>query len=290
VSRSLGVDLRALQSPAVIDIERFPFAKGVERGLPGFARAVSGASRATKGELHFAANRAGVNIDDAGRQLAHRGECAVNVLRVNGTDEAVGHVVIDGDGFLKAAGFDDAYHWTKNFLTGDAHRRGDVVEHRWTIEPAAAAVAFGKTFAANEQPGAFLEADVDVAVDLFQRGLVDHWTDGRWREKAIADFQLPDAIEQQLGERAAHAPVHDDAARSRTPLAAGAKCAPHDTIDGKREVGVVEHDNPVLAAHFQRAAFSCLCRCYRYSMPDLVRAGECDQSDVAMAHKRIADL
>jgi hypothetical protein len=174
VSWSLGVDLRALQPPAVIDIERFPFAKGVERSLPGFARTVAGASRPSKGELYFAAYRAGVNINDAGRQLPHRGECSIDALGVDGTDEAIGCVVIDGDGFLEAAGFDDAHDRAENFLTRNAHRRSDLVENGRTIEPAAVALPFGKTFAAHEQPRAFVEADVDVAVDSFQRGLVDH--------------------------------------------------------------------------------------------------------------------
>jgi hypothetical protein len=179
VSWSLGVDLRALQSPAVIDIERFPFAKGVERSLPGFARTVAGASRASKGELHLAANRAGVNIDDAGRQLPHRRKCSVDAPGVDGTDEAVGGVVIDGDGLLEAAGFDDAHDRAKNFLTRNAHRRGDIVEDGRMIEPAAAALAFGKTFAAREQPRAFVEANLDVALDSFQRGLVDHGANRR---------------------------------------------------------------------------------------------------------------
>jgi hypothetical protein len=173
VSWSLGVDLRALQPPAVIDIERFPFAKGVERSLPGFARTVAGASRASKGELHFAANRSGVHIDNTGRQLPHRGECSVDAPGVDGTDEAIECVVIDGDGFLEAAGFDDADHRAKNFLTRNAHRREDIVEDGRMIEPAAAALAFGKAFAADEQPRAFVEVDSDVAVDSFQRGLVD---------------------------------------------------------------------------------------------------------------------
>ena len=191
----LGVDLRALQPPAVIDIDRFPFAERVECSLPSFARAIAGASRAAKRKLHFAADRAGVNIDDAGRQLAHRGECAIDVLRVNGTDEAVGHVVVDGDGFLEAVGFDDAHHGTEDFVARDAHRRCDIIKHRWTIETSAAAVAFGKTFAADEQARAFVEADVDVTVDFFQRGVVDHRADGCWRVEAVADLELLDALE-----------------------------------------------------------------------------------------------
>ena len=176
---SLGVDLGALQPPAVIDIERFPFAKGVERSLPGFARTVAGASRASKRELHFTADRAGVNIDNAGRQLPHRGERAVDAPGVDGTDEAVGRVVIDGDGFLEVAGFDDAHNRAENFLTPNAHRPGNIVENCWTKEPAAVAVAFRKAFAADKQSRAFVEADLDVAVDSFQRGSVDHWANCR---------------------------------------------------------------------------------------------------------------
>ena len=131
---------------------------------------------------------------------------------------------------------------------------------------------------------------MDVTVDSFQRGVVDHWANCCWRVEAIADLELLDAIEQQLGERPAHGVVHDDSARSRAPLAAGAKRAPHDAIDREREVGVVEHDNRVLAAHLQRAAFTGFDGCYGYAMSDLVRAGERDQPHVAMTHERIADL
>ena len=97
----LGVDLRALQPPAVIDVDRLPFGERVERSLPSFAHAVAGAARAAKRKLHFAADRAVVNVDDAGRQVADGAECAIDVLRENGTDEAVGHVVVDGDGFFE---------------------------------------------------------------------------------------------------------------------------------------------------------------------------------------------
>jgi hypothetical protein len=175
VCRRLGVDLRALQAPAVIDIDRFPFAKGVERSLPSFARAVTGASGATERKLHLAADRAGVDIHDTGRQLPHRGECAIDVPRVNGTDEAVRHVVVDCNGFLEAADFDDAHYGAENFLARDAHRSCDIVKDCWAIETSTPAVALGKTFAANEQPRALVEADMDEAVDLFQRGAVDHW-------------------------------------------------------------------------------------------------------------------
>ena len=41
---------------------------------------------------------------------------------------------------------------------------------------------------------------------------------------------------EQLGQRPAHGVVHDDSARDRAALAAGAKRAPQDAIDREREV------------------------------------------------------
>ena len=43
-------------------------------------------------------------------------------------------------------------------------------------------------------------------------------------------------------------------------------------IDREREVGVVEHDDRVLAAHFQRAAFAGFGGCDGYAMSDLVES------------------
>ena len=76
------------------------------------------------------------------------------------------------------------------------------------------------------------------------------------------------------------------AAVQRWPLVPNAL---HDAIDREREVGVVEHDDRVLAAHLQRAAFAGFGGCDGYAMSDLVRAGERDQLHVAMT-QRVADL
>src|SRR5262245_37614233 len=96
--RWLCVDLGALEAATVIDVNRLPLGEELERTQACLAVAVAGAARAAEGQLDLRADGAGVDVDDAGRQVAHGGLHRVGVAREDAAGEAEPRVVIDGDG------------------------------------------------------------------------------------------------------------------------------------------------------------------------------------------------
>src|SRR4051794_16311409 len=79
--RRLVVDLGALEAPGVVDVDRLPLRIGVKRRVPGFAMAVAGALHAAEREVRLGADRAGVDVNDAGLEIVHRPERRVRVAR-----------------------------------------------------------------------------------------------------------------------------------------------------------------------------------------------------------------
>src|SRR4051812_32661923 len=75
------VDLRALQLAAVVDVDRLPLGEDVERGLPRFAVAVARLLHSAEREVNLCAGRSGVDVGDAGLQVAHRLERLVDIAR-----------------------------------------------------------------------------------------------------------------------------------------------------------------------------------------------------------------
>src|SRR5579864_4517097 len=80
-SRILLVNLRFLQFATVVGVDHLPFGEDIQPGQPGFAVAVAGAARAAEGELDLRARRAGVDVQNAGGDIAHSVLHAVDVLR-----------------------------------------------------------------------------------------------------------------------------------------------------------------------------------------------------------------
>ena len=96
-----GVDLRPLQLVGVIDVDGFPGGVEVERAGAAFAMAVAGLLDAAEGQMDFGADGGRVDVGDAGFQVAHGAEGAVDVARVERGGEAVMDAVGDFDGLVE---------------------------------------------------------------------------------------------------------------------------------------------------------------------------------------------
>ena len=70
--------------------------------------------------------------------------------------------------------------------------------------------------------------------------------------ESVADFELFGAGDKLLSELGRNSLLQQDAAGGCAALAGGAECAPERAVEGEVEVGVVENDLGVLAAHFKR--------------------------------------
>src|SRR3990172_7959865 len=271
---ALPVDLRLLWPAGVVDVDGLPLAVGVEGGRAGLAVAVAGAAGAAEGQLHLGADGAGVYIDDAGRYLFHRLERPAHVPRVDGGDEPGGHVVVDRHRLVEAGAGDDVSHGAEDLLLGDAHARPDVREDSGLEEVAAVQAIAGGARAADGYLRALLAADLHVALDLLELGPVDDRADLRRLVEAAAEAQRAGARDELPREAVQDAVVDDHAAGGGAALAAGAEGAPDGALDREVDVGVVEDDDGVLAAHLQVDALAGGAAVGGDLAPDLKGAGE----------------
>src|ERR1700679_2547917 len=95
------VDLGALEGVAGVDVDGLPGGVEVERA-EAFAVSVAGLLDAAEGQVDFRADGGGVDVGDAGFEVADGGEGAVDVLGVERGREAVVDGVGDLDGFFKS--------------------------------------------------------------------------------------------------------------------------------------------------------------------------------------------
>ena len=84
--------------------------------------------------------------------------------------------------------------------------------------------------------------------------------------------------------------LDDDAARGGAALAGGAERRPDDALDGEVEIGVVEDDDPVLAAELEVDVLEVVGARLRHEHAGLARARERDHGHVRVAHEPVARL
>src|SRR5258708_29718572 len=95
---------------------------------------VAGATCAPKGELDLRARRAGIDIKNARRNIAHGPLHAIDVLRIDGAGKAVLCVVVDRDAFSKRLYLNHGKRRAKNLFLYNAHFMANIAEERGVIE------------------------------------------------------------------------------------------------------------------------------------------------------------
>ena len=108
--------------------------------------------------------------------------------------------------------------------------------------------------------------------------------------EAVPEDELRDPLLQAMDEVIVHAPVDDEPAGRRAPLAARAERGPHDAVEGEIEVGVLPDHDRVLAAELEAHAL----QPFRGGLVDFlarrVRAGERDFRYQRMLDQRCAGI
>ena len=99
---------------------------------------------------------------------------------------------------------------------------------------------------------AFALRDFDVFLRSFDLGGVDLRADFDGFVEAVADFELFGAGDEFLGELGGDSLLQQDAAGGGAALAGGSEGAPERAVEREIEVGVVENDLRVFAAHLER--------------------------------------
>src|SRR5258708_24950479 len=98
--------------------------------------AVAGLLGATEREMRLGADRWSVDVDDAGIDIAHRGESLVHIFGVDRSGQSVRNAICDFDGFGKIVDWNQRNDWAEDFFLGDAHFRRAIAEQSWLMEPA----------------------------------------------------------------------------------------------------------------------------------------------------------
>ena len=216
--------------------------------------AVAGPLDAAEGELNLCPDRRCVDINDARLQLVDGSEGAVDVVRVDGQREAVSGVVGDLDGLLKGIHRDDRDAGAEDLLLRDPHGGVYLAEDGRGVEIAVVQPILGQHAASSEDPGPLGLADLGVRIHALELVGVDDGTQLDVRLEAVPDLERFGTRHQLLLHVAQHLSLHDQARAGGAPLAGRAEAAPDRAVEHQIQVGVVHHDDGVLAAHLQRDA------------------------------------
>ena len=115
----------------------------------------------------------------------------------------------------------------------------------------AGSAARSLTNSGSEAPGALRQGVVDMALDLLDRGPVDHRPDIDAGIGTRADLHRRDAGRELVGEAVIDAVLHQDAVGADAGLTAIAELGDEHAFDRKVEIGVIEDDEGRVAAELQ---------------------------------------
>src|SRR5882762_3255734 len=250
--------------------------------------AVAGLLGSAERQVGFRANGWSVHVDDAGIDIAHRGEGLIHVFGVDRSGEAVRNAVGDFDGFGKIVDRDQRNDWAKNFLLGDTHFRRAIAEQSWLVEPALGVRPGIQTISAGQQFCAFVLANLYVRHHGLELFFIDARAHFDLRVEAVTNFQMLHALDDSLYEFAIHAFVDRNAAGCSAALSSGAETTPYRAVHGQIEIRVIHHYDDVLAAHFQRDVLKIWCAGLRDDSSHRSRAGEAHDWNLLVGGERSA--
>ncbi|MNU75126.1 hypothetical protein D3C71_646470 [compost metagenome] len=194
----------------------------------------------------------------------------------------------DGQGLFIAGHADGRGDGAKDLLGVDARVRQGVGDQGRLDVPAG--LVERQPLAARDHAAAAVPGDVDVVVGDVALSLGHRRTHLGLGVERVADAKRRDLLGQQGDEAVVDAVLHDQAARRGAALSGGEEAAVQG--DGHRplQVGVVQHDQRVLAAHLQLHPRLTLHRPFGHAGADGLRAGEADPVHARMGDDGAADV
>ena len=238
-------------------------------------------------------------IDACGRQVDHHHAGFGIALEMGGIFEARGAdarrqtefgVIGQSQRFLVIG---DPLHGSdgpENFLAGHAHRLSDMGEQsRLQIE--AGIVAF-QHLAAPMQGCAFITADLKIFQILIQLALVDHRSDMGACFQGVVNDQTFETLGHGIDEGIMDACCDDEARGGGATLSGREKRAIDGGFHGGFQVGIIEHDQRVFAAHFQLHFFHRrdLDASRRHFAAGRDRTGKGDGGDILVLQQGLTDF
>src|SRR6185437_2627580 len=196
----LMVDLSALQTVGIVDVEGLPFGVEVERSETGFAVAVARILGPAKWQMGLRADCRSIHIDDPGFKIAQSLEGFVHIPRVNSSRQTVLYVVGDLQSIFEIVKWNHANDRPEDFFLADAHHRITIGEDCRFMEPAAGVRSGFQAMSSCGEFRSFCLSNFDVAHHGFELLLVDAWPHLGCRVEAVADFQRLHALDKFLHE------------------------------------------------------------------------------------------
>src|SRR4029079_2125515 len=155
------------------------------------------------------------------------------------------------DGFVDVVRPDERGRRPEALLLRAPHLGIDLPEDGRPVEEALVETVLRRDLATGQELRPLALADLGVRVDLVERSAVDDRTDVDVLLEAVAELELLRALDELRLERLVDLRPDDDAARGGAALARRAERGPEDPVDGEIDVGVVHHDDRVLAAELE---------------------------------------
>src|SRR3954467_15058998 len=199
-SARLVVDLGALQATGEIDVDRLPFGVRVECDVARLAMPVARLLPAPERKMDLRARGPGVDVDDAGLEVAHRPECGVDVAREDARREAVARLIEREHRRAVVVDRDDRQDRAEDLLLADPVHRSHSGEDRRLEEMAVRQSVAGRAIA-TENEIALAPPDVDVRRHLVGGTSVDERADVDGRIRPGAEAQTTSARLEAFEER-----------------------------------------------------------------------------------------
>src|ERR1017187_6494328 len=240
--------LRQRQLAGPVERVGLPAHVGLPRVAARFA-AAPGILLAAEGAADLGATGADIDVGDAAiaAALAEEGLRRNQVGGEQSRREALRHVVVPVDGFVELVELDQVKDGREDLLLKDRHA-GLGAHQRWLH------IAALERFAAEEDLGALLAHAAEPVQHILHGAAVDQRShDGPLVER-MSDAHLPVGADQRFGDPPRDAALQEEAARGGAALSRRAHGAKQNGAQHQVGIGIVHHDDAVVAAQFQDGA------------------------------------
>src|SRR6185437_14308740 len=161
-----------------------------------------------------------------------------------------------------------------------------VAEDRWLPKVAVTQAGGADSTSARQQFGAFTFSNAHILAGGLDLLLVDLWSHIVLLVDPRTYFESFCARNQLVGKLVVYALFDDHAAGRGAPLAGGTESCPDGPVNGKIDIGIIQDDDCILAAHLQRAGLEMSCGSLTNDASHLAGAGEGNCPDFRMFEHR----
>src|SRR5690606_659412 len=246
--------LGLLQASAVIDVDCLRFGVEIEDLPTPFPVPVAGLFDASKRHVRLGTDGGAIDVGNPCLDILHGAKGQAYIACIDARGQAVPGVVGNLYGLLIRAYTEDGKDRTEDLFLCDPHSGLHAREDGRFEEESVVETISRSAMTTQTQLRAFLPAYLDITRDLVERLLMDERSHLDAVIVPIAQLEFFRLLDESIHKFIMDAVLKDQAACCRAALARGPKGAPEYALEGKIEVGIVQHDLRILAPHLHREA------------------------------------